>query len=212
MTAEPSCPTLVGQDCRGRLTPGSYTTRALTPALTYTVPGDGWSNRQDRPGNFILLAPGFNPAGINESTSEYIGVFTAVVLDSNCAEAHPPGVSTPAAMTRWLQHRPGLVLSNVGPASVGGLRGTVQDVEMAHDWQHSCYGWPYPAVPLISGQKPSLLVHMMTANWVMRLYLLRSTYFGRPVVLAVEAVDVAPYGALASYSQIIQSFRFGRPL
>src|SRR5262245_14091276 len=55
MAAEPSCPTLQGQDCRGKLAPGTYTTRAFTPTLTYTVP-DGWSNRQDRSGNFVLLA------------------------------------------------------------------------------------------------------------------------------------------------------------
>jgi hypothetical protein len=211
MTAEPSCPTLQGQDCRGKLAPGTYTTRAFTPTLTYTVP-DGWSNRQDRSGNFVLLAPGFKAIGLNQGTSEYIAAFSAVVLNANCALAHPSGVRTPAAMTRWLQHRPGLVLTNVGPASVGGLHGTVQDIEMARDWQHSCYGWTHPAVPLDAGVRPSILDHMMSAGWMMRLYLLRSTYFGRPVVLAVEAVDVAPYGALASYSQIIQSFRFGRPL
>jgi hypothetical protein len=160
----------------------------------------------------VLLAPGFKAAGINDATSDFISVFSAVVLDSNCQEAHPRGVTTPAAMTRWLQRQPGLTVAHVGRVSVGGLHGTVQDVSLAPGWKRSCYGWTYGAVPLFSGEPPSSLVHMVTAGLVMRIYLLRSSYFGRPDVLAIEINDVDPVDSLSAYTDIVETFRFGRPM
>jgi hypothetical protein len=210
-TSTPSCPTLAGQDCRGRLAAGTYTSRAFSPTLTYTVP-DGWSNRQDRQGNFVLLPPGQAPGGINLGTSDVVSVFSAVLLNDTCRETHPRGIVTPAAMTHWLAHRPAVVLTHAHAVTLGGLSGTVQDIRMAPGWRHTCFDWDHPAIALYSGEPPSVVSHSLDKRQVIRLYLLSSTYFGDPVVLAVEVNDVDPLGGLASYDEVVRTFRFGPPL
>jgi hypothetical protein len=207
----PSCPTLSGQDCRGRLARGTYTSRAFTPTLTYTVP-DGWSNRQDRPGNFVLLPPGQAPGGLNTSKSDFISVFSNVLLNDTCRETHPRGIVTPTAMTHWLAHRPAVLLTHARAVTLGGLSGTVQDIRMAPGWRRSCFDWDHPAIALYSGEPPSIVSHALDKRQLIRLYLLSSTYFGDPVVLAVEVTDVDPHGGLASYDAVARTFRFGRPL
>jgi hypothetical protein len=55
--AEHFCPFVDGGTCLEAIDAGTYTTTTFQPSITYTVP-DGWLNREDLPGNFLLHLDG----------------------------------------------------------------------------------------------------------------------------------------------------------
>jgi hypothetical protein len=57
------CPNPDGGQCLGPIAAGTYSTVVFGPTITYTVPA-GWANYEDLPGNFLLIPPGGDFAGI----------------------------------------------------------------------------------------------------------------------------------------------------
>ena len=117
-SSQPKCPYREGEDCLGKLDPGTYTTQLFTPKLTYTVPA-GWTNLADAGGNFVLAPDRSTPAGVNRGMADYVGVYTSVEAEQNvCRASVPtPGVPhTPAGLARWIHRHPGVRSTTPKPA------------------------------------------------------------------------------------------------
>lgn len=214
-TPRPSCPNPEGGVCLGVLSAGTYTTQIFTPEITYTVP-NGWQNFEDTPGNFLLVAPGYDLRGVNEGGSDYIGIYTSIAaanrLCSTEAEVQSdqPGVArTSSAIADEFMQRPGLATTPSTPVSVGGLSGVVLDITLTDGWTGTCFYAPggLPVVPMFRGPavSPSSLDHGMGLGLTMRLYLL-----DRPGgTLAIEVDDFVDGAHLDAYSTIIDQIKFG---
>lgn len=202
----PTCPNADGGVCLGPIAAGTYTTVALEPTLTYTVPA-GWGNYEDLPGNFFLLPPGEDGAGVNAGTSDYIGVYTRVAANApGCAEGPHANVGrSPSDIATWATRQKGLVATKPKAVAIGGLTGVVLDVKLVKGWAKTCSFAPgIPDVQLITGIPPSGLDHGVIPGLTIRLYLL--DFSGG--TLAIEVDDVSGGSHLASYSTLIQGFRF----
>jgi hypothetical protein len=224
-TPRAPCPNPEGGVCLGLLKAGTYTTMRFRPDTTYTVP-DGWQNFEDTPGNFLLVAPGYDLRGVNEGGSDFIGIYTSISaanrLCSTEAEVQSdePGVArTSSAIADEFMRRPGLATTPSIPVSVGGLSGVVLDITLADGWTGTCFYAPggLPVVQMFRGVSPSSLDHPMGPGLTMRLYLLDipgglTTSSGTPVApgtLAIEVDDFAEGAHLDSYSAIVDQIRFG---
>lgn len=87
----------------GTIGPGTYTTTRFTPPITYSVPA-GWSNFVDAGGEFLLLPPNGKLSGVNDGTSDYIGVYAEVAAPDGCDFLLAHGFSTSTAdIMRWLR-------------------------------------------------------------------------------------------------------------
>ncbi len=86
------CPSRVLGSCRGPLAPGTYASSEFETPFRYTVP-EGWANDEDLPGNFLLLPPSGDLPGVNNDTSEFIGLYDGVApASANCDEAPEPDI------------------------------------------------------------------------------------------------------------------------
>ena len=115
--------------CRGTLAAGTYSSRAMDPTLTYTVPS-GWFNKFDQLRGYGL------EAGPNTSLEVQRDL---VVARADCVEAPDPAVgTTAAAMVQALATRPGLDTTEPAPITIGALSGFTIDVTLAADWTTPC--------------------------------------------------------------------------
>ncbi len=213
VTPRPACPNPEGQACLGLLKAGTYQTLYFEPSISYTVP-DGWQNFEDETGNFLLVAPGFDLAGVNAGGSDFIGVYSGVRAENRkCATdaeavSDQPGVdSTVTALAKEFASRPGLVTTKPAKASVGGLNGVVMDIHLDPHWTGTCFYAPTegaPIVQLLGGTGTSSLDHPLVKDLYMRLYLLE--YKGG--ALGIEVDDFAKGAHLDTYSAIIDQFNF----
>jgi hypothetical protein len=198
------CPNEHGGACLGELVGGEYSTRSFIPTLTYTVT-DGWSNFEDLRGNFLLVPPGDDLAGVDRGTSDYIGVYTRVNPIEGCEATQVDVPHTPQGFIDWLQGHSGFDVADVAEASVGGLDGFVADLRMADGWDLVCpYSRGRPVLPLMIGVRPSELEHALTQLQSTRLWLL--SFEGG--VLAIELSDVDPADGAAELSAVVDSFAF----
>jgi hypothetical protein len=108
-------PNTDGGECLGPLTAGTaYTTKIFTPQLTYRVSTPGWFNYEDTPGNFLPVPPRNDLPGVTAGTSDFLGVYTAilparVVEPDGCVIQPVPGTWTsPEAVAAWFRGRPNL--------------------------------------------------------------------------------------------------------
>lgn len=196
-----ACPNHEGGSCLGALTARtSDTTQVFEPQLTYRVPTGGWFNYEDTPGNFLLVPPGQDLSGVNAGTSDFIGVYTAVVpariTDPNgCVIDQLPGSWTPAKMASWFEKQPDLTTSRARRVSVGGLQGFMVDLRTRPGARlHSCtdQGVKIKLAVLFTGQSPSSLDHAVTANMTMRLIML--PWVGKVLLVELDDIDDAPMG------------------
>jgi hypothetical protein len=127
--------------CRGTLAAGTYTSRAMNPALTYTVPS-GWYNKFDH-----VRGYGFE-SGPNTSLEVQRDL---VVARADCVEEAEPGVgTTAAAMVQALAARPGLDTTEPTPITIGGLSGFTIDITLSPDWTTPCpFSEGRPIVPTV---------------------------------------------------------------
>ena len=203
------CPSRVLGSCRGPLTPGTYRANEFETPFSYTVP-EGWANYEDLPGNFLLLPPGEELAGVNNDTSEFIGLYDGVApASANCDEVREPGIGvTPEAMATWYASHPGLSTSEAQSVSIGGLEGLVIDLDLADDHAATC---PYahagePLVPLLIGNGPAGLHHLLNASFTTRLYLLTAP---GGETIAIEVVDHDGRMTLEELSAVVEMIEFG---
>ena len=203
------CPSAVLGSCRGPLEPGTHRAREFETPFSYTVP-EGWANYEDLPGNFLLLPPDEELPGVNNDTSEFIGLYDGVApASANCDEVREHGVGvTPEAMAMWFASHPGLEASEAKPVTIGGLEGLVVDLDLAAGHTATC---PYahagePLVPLLIGNGPAGFHHVLNASFTTRLYLLTAP---GGETIAIEVVDHAGRLTLEELSTVVETIEFG---
>jgi serine/threonine protein kinase len=194
--------------CRGELDAGTHSTTTMRPALTYTVPV-GWTNSGDLKGFFGLIPPGGDPTAVDIGASDYINVDTSITTGNGRCGDGQGTARTPEAFVEWLRHQPGVAPFTPRPARVGGLSGVVVDLRMRKDFIETCqWSSGSPAQQILTGLPPSpdILNHGLTpGHAVMRLYLLHY----KQGTLGIEIDDVRDDARLATYTKVVESFRFG---
>lgn len=184
---------------------GASHTLVFRPSVTLTMPG-GWTTDEDSPGNLLVLPPWGSLDEVDPGTSDYIGVYTRVAA-SSCAAGPRRGVPvTVGGIGSWLTKDSTIVSTRPRQASVGGLHGTVQDLNRAPGAGTLPCGHGRTYTPLIVGLPPSELVHALIPGLAMRLYLL--DYRGG--VLAIEVDDIlTDHGRdMAALDRVVRSMRF----
>ncbi len=199
------CPNVEGQQCLGKLEPGTYKTVVFRPMLTYTVPA-GWTNFEDTPGNFLLVPARGDLPGVNAGTSDFIGIYTSVAAGARSCNSRPAAgiAARPAAIGRWIRRQDGLVSKQQRPVVIGGLKGISIDIMLAKGAGLHCPGYAPPYFPILFGVSPSGLDHGMIPGLRWRLYLLA---FGGGT-LAIEVNDLAHGRHLAEYAALVKHLRF----
>jgi hypothetical protein len=217
-TPRPLCPGRDGGECLGELQPGTFHTVTFHPEITYTVPAD-WANYEDLPGNFLLIPPGGDAAGVNPGTSDFVGIYSGIAAEKReCTGEEPaPGVAmTPAAIAAHWATIPSITVTATRPATIGGLTGLVVDMvpNLAHPG--ACTnndGSPYGYEPLIVGVGPADLEHGMIKNLFLRVYLLSWTTTAAGLtttgVVAIEMDDLHGGTHLDTYSKVMSAVTFG---
>jgi len=201
--------------CQGELTEGEiYSTTDFIPGVTYSVPTAGWANWEDNPGNFLLVPPRNDLAGVNAETSDFVGAATSIAAGrftdlSGCETASIASVpNTPKGIATWMRNQPELDVTRPAPVSVGGLHGLVIDVRTTPGARlPTCTvdGQRFTDFLLYVGLGPTSLAHGVRPAMMTRLYLL--DFDGG--TLAVQVVDIrdAP-GTLRSLSAVAESLTF----
>jgi hypothetical protein len=188
------------------LAPGSYTSVAFQPAVTYTVPS-GWRVATDS-ATYFALQP---------VTSEIVGIHffrdpLAASQDAACPTTPEPGVGTLALeLAAWIRSLPGMVASSPRMVTVGGLRGVELDLALNTGWTASCpFANGVPTVPLFV-DKDGGLRWVVAGNERLRLSLL-DVPGGGTVVVDVDAFDgTLMDDLLAAATPIVQSLEFATP-
>jgi hypothetical protein len=112
-------------------------TSEFHPTITYRVPM-GWGNFEDLLGNFLLIPPNGDLAGVDPGTSDYIGIYTSIAADKpDCTTARNIA-ATPEAISNYYRARQDLVTTKPKAVSVGGLEGIVIDVKSAQGVDGAC--------------------------------------------------------------------------
>lgn len=185
---------------------GTYQSQAFQPPVAFTLP-DGWWIESDMV-DYLALQP---------VDSDQIGIYLfrdleAASQDLDCPLEPEPGVGTLSSeLSTWIRALPGLLVSGPRLASVGGLRGTELDLQIADGWQASCpFAGGLATVPLFIGQDAGLR-WVVAGSEQLRLSLLDAPG-GGTVVVDIDAFD----GALMDYllnaaSPIVRSMNFVVP-
>src|SRR5436305_13161512 len=211
------CPNPEGLACIGPLTAHrQYTTVLFDPAITYSVPAAGWNNFEDLPGNFLLVPPGNDLAGVNAGTSDFIGVYASIAAArftdlSSCADARIDAIgTTPHAIAGWIGRQRALDVTAPTAVTVGGLHGVRIDVRVRPGARlPTCVDGTNRVTVflLFIGLAPSSLDHGVIAGMTMRLYLLARG--GATLAIEVDDIDRAPVD-LARLAAVAESLQFGR--
>ena len=211
----PACPNPEGGFCVGRLAARTvYTTRLMTPQVTYRVPTRGWFNYEDYPGGLLLVPPHNTLAGVNLQTSDFLGVATAVtparVVDLHGCFMEPlPGDWTPSRVAAWFRRQPNLDASTPVPATVGGLRGVVIDLRTkpgSHLIPCTFSGQRFPIAGPFMGIGRTHLEHALIPGMTMRLFLL--SYRGNVLDIELSDIDDAPT-SMATLTVVARHLKFG---
>jgi len=185
------------------LAPGTYTSVAFRPAVTFTVPA-GWENPEDSAGYMIVRPLGDEVNGIH-----FFAAPTALSQAAACPTSAEPNVGTSSVqLIAWIRSLKGLTVGTPGLATVGGLPATSLDISIAPGWTTSCsFANGLPTVPL-------LFVGAASLGWVvygterLRLYFVDVPNAGF-VVVNVDSSDGTGFGALLSAAApVIKSLKF----
>jgi hypothetical protein len=188
------------------LAPGTYTSAAFQPAVTYTVPS-GWRVASDSSDYFALQPVNSEVTGIH-----FFGDPLAASQDPTCPTTAEPGVGTLSLeLATWIRRLPGIVASSPRMVTVGGLRGVELDLALNTGWTASCpFANGVPTVPLFVGADGSLR-WVVAGNERLRLDLL-DVPGGGTVVVDVDAFDGTLFDELlAAATPIVQSLSFATP-
>jgi hypothetical protein len=130
------------------LPPGTYTSIAFQPPVTFTLPA-GWEKPSDTPSYLELRPVGSEVAGIHLFRDPQ-----AAAQDTACTRAAEPGVGgTSTELVAWIRGRPGLVVSTPALVTVGELRGVQLDIGIAAGWTVSCpFADGIPTVPFVTSE------------------------------------------------------------
>ena len=188
------------------LAPGTYTSAAFQPAVTYTVP-NGWRVASDSSDYFALQPVNSEITGIH-----FFRDPQAASQDPTCPTSAEPGVGTGSLeLATWIRGLPGFVASSPRMVTVGGLRGVELDLALNTGWTASCpFANGVPTVPLFVGSNGSLR-WVVAGNERLRLSLL-DVPGGGTVVVDIDAFDGTLMDELlAAATPIVQSLKFATP-
>jgi hypothetical protein len=192
------------------LAPGTYTTAAFKPAVTFSLPS-GWELLGDS-----LSAAGAVPVYVElrPAGSEVVGIHffrdpVAASQDPTCPETAEPSVGgTSSELATWIRGRPGLLVSEPKLAAVGGLRGVELDLGIVTGWTASCpfaNGIPTAALFVGAGGQYRWVV---AGSERLRLYLL-DLAGGGTLVVDIDAFDGSLIDDLIGAAvPIVQSLAF----
>ena len=124
---------------------GTYTSKAFTPAVTYTVPG-GWDNPNDTSDYLDLVPAGSQVGGLYLFRDPQ-----PASQDASCPQSPAPNIIANSSTTlmNWIRGRPGLTVSTPTLVTVGGLPGVELDVAIKDGWTNACpFANGIPSVPL----------------------------------------------------------------
>jgi hypothetical protein len=188
------------------LPPGTYTSAAFQPAVTYTVP-NGWRVASDSSDYFALQPANSEITGIHIFRDPQ-----AASQDPTCPTSPEPGVGTGSLeLATWIRGLPGMVASSPRMVTVGGLRGVELDLALNTGWTASCpFANGVPTVPLFVGTNGNLR-WVVAGNERLRLSLL-DVPGGGTVVVDIDAFDGTLFDELlAAATPIVQSLEFATP-
>jgi hypothetical protein len=195
--------------CRGPLDPGAHETWAFDPSFAFVVP-DGWSNLEDKTGNYLLLPPGTDWDGYKARTGDYLGLYTSIAAPAGCKEYPEPSVPTTVeAYVDWLRQQPSLLVSEPVPVAVGGLAGTQVDVSLSAGSVCSDPEIGEAYAPLFIGTNASIVTERVHPGERIRLNL-----FDRPdgTLMVVDVADVGGSESAPDWltvaGRITDSFQF----
>jgi hypothetical protein len=186
---------------------GTYQTEDFEPGLTYSLP-DGWANMEDLPGNFLLLPPGRDLAGVDAARSDFVGASAGTTVSApDCSPLPMPGVGLqPSSIVEALRKRPGIDVSHPREVTIGGLSGLAVDIRMIPGTEAACeVEGGYFIVPLIIGVGPASLEHSVSDGLLTRLYVLEN---GDSNVV-IEVSDIDADRSEFEFEPIVKNFRFG---
>ena len=150
-TAETQAPDGVGELRSGELEPGRYTAAAFTVPFSFEVE-EGW-RAYEYEADAVTL--GRERDGVPE------GAIPFRVVDDVYDPRTSDVVPAPRNLARWLRRHPGLVVYGVRPTELGGLPGTVVQLQAAPTAPRDpgCEGPCVPvAPPSGDGEDPALVV------------------------------------------------------
>jgi hypothetical protein len=185
---------------------GTYTSQAFQPVLTFTLP-TGWDIPSDS-ATYLQL----RPAGSENAGIHLFRDLRAASTDAACLTSPEPGVgSSSTDLSRWIQGRTGLAVSNPRLVSVGGLRGTELDIAIASGWTAACpFANGMPSVSLFVGPTADFR-WVVAGNERMRLDLL-DLPSGGTVAVDIDDFDGSVMSdLLAAATPIVRSFAFAVP-
>jgi hypothetical protein len=186
---------------------GTYTSRAFRPPLTYTLP-DGWLIAGDAADYFALQPVTSDAIGIHVFRSP-----RAASQDLDCPITAAPGVGTTATdLMNWIRARPGLVVGDPVPVTMGGFAGLQVDVAIVESWKASCpFANGLPTVPLFVSPTDTNFRWVIGGSERLRLNVLDVPDKGT-VVVDIDAFDGSLMDSLLpAAAPIVGSLRFGLP-
>lgn len=182
----------------------------FSPQIRYILP-TGWGNFEDTQGNFLLIPPGGDLAGVNPGTSDYLGVYSGVAAGaSDCTTdgAAPEVGTTPAKIAAHWAGLSTVTASKPRPVTISGLHGLV--VDLAPNLSApACKdpSSPYGYQSLLFGVGPASLNHGLIKGLHLRVYLVTAP---DDSTIAIEIDDVHGGAGIAAYSKVAEALKFGR--
>ena len=226
-----------GAECIGNLEAGTYPSwnlvTAVKPAtgwdpaigaLTYTVPS-GWTNSHDFGVGYWLEPTAWHDALVQAKggTDDHDrpagnGIYvmsmpTAAVQDATCTTglADPKVGGTAADLVAFLTHHPALDATKPQPIEIGGLQGSMVDVQLKSTWTRSCPGLsgPFALTFTYKGGTPSTVWNDTGTNAGTKdRYIVLDLGQGRPLLIQISAPSSADFDALLPNAmQVVDTFR-----
>jgi hypothetical protein len=200
-------PTPVATAQRVALPAGEGRSGAFGPPITYQLPA-GWLVADDGPDYFAL----------QPVTSDQVGIYVfrsplAASQDPDCPIKPAPDAGTTAKeLVDWIRARPGLVVGDPVPVTVGGFTGLQADVAIAEGWKASCpFANGVPTAPLFVSPTDPGFRWVVAGSERLRLSVLDVPAKGM-VVIDIDAFDGSQMdGFLPTATTIVGSMRFGLP-
>jgi hypothetical protein len=206
--------------CLGNLEAGTYSSQFIEPrpqgewaarygALTYSVP-DGWAAASDFPETYALMRQAdyaaYDPEACSECADQIVVWVNPLAAAMDCSEAAVPEVGGSVdELVAWLQRHPGLVVSEPQSTAIGGLNGTIVDLEMAEDWTGTCdAAEPFVAAPIFFNG-----YHLAIAAGDRQRFILLDLGDGDTLALNIDSRETADFDAFASEAMsIVETFEF----
>jgi hypothetical protein len=184
------------------LAPGTYTSVAFRPAVTFTVPA-GWENPDDEAAYMLVRPLGDEANGIS-----FFANPAALSQAADCPTAAEPSVGPSSLqLIAWIRSLKGLIVTSPTLASIGGLPATSIDISIAPGWGASCpFANGAPTVPLLFGAQS--LRWIVAGTERLRLYFVDVPKAGL-VVVDLDSFEGAGFeGLLSAAAPVVKSLKF----